>query len=238
MGNTIENSNNIQGNATLDFTKLYNNVPYLKNLNSSSRRNNSGNQRGNNQRGEKDKSKGGKDDEGDQVADSTKTKPKVNYGKIVLDNSLRLLTMVKKVSGTYSLVNGQTLPGFMPKPDYFGMNVNGWSPGVGFVFGSSFGEDADIYNKAVAHSIEMAEAQNWLTYDSILADPYRRQKTEAINYRVNAEPFQGFKIDITGQRNYAENYQHYFRFSPETRQFEVFTPTNGGSFNSSYFMMH
>ena len=237
LGNTIENSNNIQGNATLDFTKLYNNVPYLKNLNSSSRRNNSGNQRGNNQRGEKDKSKGGKDDEGDQAADSTKTKPKVNYGKIVLDNSLRLLTMVKKVSGTYSLVNGQTLPGFMPKPDYFGMNVNGWSPGVGFVFGSSFGEDADIYNKAVAHSIEMAEAQNWLTYDSILADPYRRQKTEAINYRVNAEPFQGFKIDITGQRNYAENYQHYFRFSPETRQFEVFTPTNGGSFNSSYFMM-
>ena len=29
LGNTIDNTNNIQGNATLDLTKLYNKVPYL-----------------------------------------------------------------------------------------------------------------------------------------------------------------------------------------------------------------
>jgi len=39
LGNTIENSNNIQGNATLDFTKLYNKVPYLKQLGTPQRRN-------------------------------------------------------------------------------------------------------------------------------------------------------------------------------------------------------
>jgi len=237
LGNTIENSNNIQGNATLDFTKLYSKVPYLKNLASSNRRNNN-NGRNNNQRGGKDegdKDKGEKD--GDQASDSTKLKPKVNYGKIVLDNTLRILTMVKKVSGTYSLVNGQTLPGYMLQPDYLGMSVKGGSPGFGFVFGSSFGKDADIYSKAVAHSIDMNETQWWLTRDSILSEPYRRRKTETINYRVNAEPFQGFKIDVSGQRNYAENYQHYFRFNNETQLFDMFTPTNGGSFSSSYFMI-
>jgi len=229
LGNTIENSNNIQGNATLDFTKLYSKVPYLKNLNSAQRRNNNNNNRGGN------KGKDGDGDGKDQSADSTKTKAKVNVGKIVLDNSLRILTMVKKVSGTYSLMNGQTLPGYMPKPDYFGMDVShGWSPGVGFILGSSFGKDANIYEKALAHSLD---DNGWLTRDSILADPYLRRKQETINYRVNIEPFQSFKIDVTGQRNYAENYQHYFRFSDELQQFETFTPANGGNFSSTYLMI-
>ncbi len=223
LGNTIENSNNIQGNANLDFTKLYNKVPYLKQINTPRRNNN----RGNNNRG-----KGNEE----QPADSTKTKEKTNYGKIVLDNTLRVLTLVKKVSGTYSLNNGQTLPGFMPKAQYLGMNSAGWAPGLGFVLGSTFGADDNIYEKAVINSIDMEEARRWLTTDSILSDPYIRRKTEAINYRVNTEPLPGIKIDFTGNRNYAENSQHYFRYNNMTNGFDVFTPTNSGSFSMTYFM--
>ncbi len=229
LGNTIENSNNIQGNATLDLSKLYNKIPYLKSLNSPSRR-------GNNNR-DKDKGKNNKNKEDDEkTVDSTNKKPKVNYGKMVLDNGLRVLTLVKKVSGTYTLGNGQTLPGYMPKANLIGLSTNGWSPGIGFVLGNSFGEDADIFSKAIANSIDPVEAGGWLTRDSILAQPYQRRKTEVINYRVNAEPFKGLKIDFTGTRNYSENYQHYFRFSDELQQFETYTPTNGGSFNTSYLM--
>ena len=224
IGNTIENSNNIQGNATLDFTKLYNKVDYLKKLNTPQRRNN--NNRGRN-----------RDDEDGRVADSTKKKQEVNVGKIILDNSLRVLTLVKKVSGTYSLANGQSLPGFMPKANFLGMAPNvGWAPGVGFVIGSTFGEDDNIFQKAVAHSIDIDDAKNWLTRDSILSDPYTRRKTETINYRVNAEPFPGFKIDFTGNRNYTENKQHYFRFDPATQGFEVYTPTESGNFSMTYLM--
>lgn len=226
LGNTIENSNNIQGNATLDFTKLYNKVDYLKTLNTPQRRNNSNNNRG----------KNGKDDEG-KVQDSTKKKEKVNYGKIILDNSLRVLTLVKKVSGTYSLANGQSLPGFMPKATYLGMSPSyGWAPGVGFVLGSTFGQDENIFDKAVAHSIDIEEAKSWLTHDSILSDPYTRRMTETMNYRVNTEPFRGFKIDFSGNRNYTENQQHYFRFDQSSQNFEVYTPTNSGSFSMSYLM--
>ncbi|MBR7022224.1 MAG: cell surface protein SprA [Bacteroidales bacterium] len=232
LGNTIENSNNIQGNATLDFTKLYNKVPYLKNLNTPQRRNNSGKGNRNNQ------SKGKGEEEGEQPADSTKTKPKVNVGKIVLDNSLRILTLVKKVSGTYSLANGQSLPGFLPKAQYFGMSSStGWAPGVGFVLGSSFGEDDNIFNKAVAHSIDVDDIKRWLTTDSILSNPYTRHMTETMNYRVNTEPLPGFKVDFTGNRTFAENRQHYFRYNNLTNQFDVFTPTNSGNFSMSYFML-
>ena len=237
LGNTIENSNNIQGNATLDFTKLYNKVPYLKNLNTPRRNNDSGRGGKNDKGGKK-----GKDDKGEkgvdeQPSDSTKSKEKVNVGKIVLDNGLRILTLVKKVSATYALTNGQTLPGFLPKAQYFGMTPGyGWAPGVGFVFGSSFGSDSNIYDKAVAHSNGDDVGQWWLTTDSIMSNPYVRRTNETMNFRVNAEPFQGLKIDITGQRNYAENQQHYFRYNTASQVFETFTPTNGGTFTMSYLM--
>ena len=225
LGNTIDNSSNIQGNATLDLTKLYNKVPYLKQVNTPRRNNNSG--RGGNR---------GKEKEGEQPADSTKAKEKTNYGKIVLDNTLRILTLVKKVSGTYSLNVGQSLPGFMPKTNYFGMSTPGWAPGVGFVLGSNFGSNANIFDKAVLNSIDVDDALRWLTTDSILSEPYVRRKTETMNYRVNTEPLPGIKIDFTGNRNYAENSQHYFRYNEATNRFDVFTPTNSGSFSMSYFM--
>ena len=231
LGNTINNSNNVQGNATLDLTKLYNKVPYLKNINTP-KRNNQGN-RGKDGRG--GKGKDGEDDE--RVSDSTKNKNQVNVGKIFLDNGLRILTLVKKVSATYALTNGQTLPGFMPKSQYLGMNVgSGWSPGLGFVLGSSFGSDENIFDKAVLHSIDVEDVKRWLTTDSILSEPYTRRQTETMNFRVNAEPLPGMKIDFTGNRNYAENKQHYFRYDEMTNTFATFTPTNSGNFSMSYLM--
>ena len=231
LGNTIENSNNIQGNVTLEFSKLYNKVPYLKKLSTPQRRNNNSGKGGKNDKNDKGNDDGGK------VADSTVMKANnVNIGKLVLDNGLRILTMVKKVSGTYSLNNGQTLPGFMPKANFFGMGSDSWAPGIGFVLGSTFGDDDNIYKKAVANSAGIDDAPRWLTTDSIISDAYSRSKTEAINYRVIAEPLPGLKIDFTGNRNYSENKQHYFRYNNYSDQFEVFTPSNGGSFSMSYLM--
>ena len=256
LGNTIDNSGNVQGNATLDFTKLYNKVDYLKQVNTPQRRSDGKDKVDKDKNGKgkekeadskekdkkkdkdsKEKEKGGKDDKGGTApADSTKTTTRTDYGKVVLDNSLRLLTLVKKVSGTYSLNQGQSLPGFMPKTEYFGMNTSGWSPGIGFVFGSNFGSDANIYDKAVLNSIDVEDVKRWLTTDSILSDPYVRRKTESINYRINTEPLPGIKIDFTGTRSYAENQQHYFRYNEMTNSFDKFTPTTNGNFSMSYFM--
>mgnify|MGYP002624631121 CR=1 FL=1 len=224
LGNTIDNSNNLQGNANLDFTKLYNKVPYLKQLNTPQRRNNNNN------------SRGGKPKQEDKTADSTKAKPKANYGKMVLDNGLRVLTLVKKVSASYSMNNGQTLPGFMPKATYLGMDGTSWAPGIGFVLGNTFGSDGDIFSKAVANSIDVDELHRWLTTDSILSDPYLKRSTSTMNYRINAEPLSGLKIDFTGNRTEANNLQHYFRYNDLTNEFETFTPTNNGNFSMTYLM--
>ncbi len=63
-----------------------------------------------------------------------------------------------------------------------------------------------------------------------------KRTTETMSFRVNAEPFQGLKIDFTGQRNYSENQQHYFRYNEMSNTFDTYTPTNGGNFTMSYLM--
>ena len=219
MGNTIENSNSIQGTGNLDFTKIYNSIPYLKKINQPAGRNKNG-KNDKNQKGEKDE-KGEKE----KTSDSTQMKPKVNYGKIVLDGSLKILTMVKRASVTYSRNSGQTLPGYMEYPDYFGLSKNGMAPSWKFVAGIQ----TDVYNDAVN--------KGWLTTDSIMSNPYVKRSTETFNYRVNCEPFNGFKIDIQGNMNYAENFQQYFRYNHVTNQFDIFTPTNGGNFTSSSILI-
>ena len=214
LGNTIESSHSIQGNGNLDFTKIYNGIPYLKKLNTpASRRNNNG------------KKQGGIASKG-QNADSTTMKPKSdnNIGKVLLDGSLKLVTMVKRASFTYSKNGGQVLPGFMPEPGYLGIFGTNGAPGWDFVLGLP----GDVYDKAVG--------SGWITTDSILSDPYIRRNTENLSYRVNCEPFNGFKIDIQGNSTYTENFQQYFRANPYG-VFEVFTPTTAGSFTASSLLI-
>ena len=116
------------------------------------------------------------------------------------------------------------MPGFMPEPNLLGMSTKDSAPGWGFVFGFP----NDMYTKAIN--------SGWITQDSILNDPYVRRSTETMSYRVNCEPFSGFKIDVQGNRTLTENFQQYFRANPEGI-FEVYTPTNGGSFTVSTLLM-
>ncbi len=220
LGNTVENSYSIQGNGNLDFTKIYNTIPYLKNLNSPASKKNGPKIQNMN----KDKDK--KEDKG-KVSDSTAIKPKsdrVNVGKVLLDGTLKIVTMVKRATLTYSRNGGQVLPGFMPESGYLGIFGTNGAPGWQFALGLP----GDIYDKAVSGG--------WLTTDSILSDPYIKRTTENISYRVNAEPFNGFKIDIQGNTTYTENYQHYFRAN-SFGDFEVFTPTTAGSYTSSSLLI-
>ena len=70
----------------------------------------------------------------------------------------------------------------MPKTEYLGMNTGGWAPGIGFVLGSNFGSDANIYDKAVLNSSDLNKMDEWwLTTDSILSEPYVRRMTETMS---------------------------------------------------------
>ncbi len=214
LGNTIENDNGLQFSATADVTKLYNRSEYLKKILTPKR---SSNPRS---RGGKEE-KNNKKDPNDTLAKKEKNNEN-NIGKAILDNTLRILCSVKKVTFTYSKTTGVGLPGFMNKPNFLGMDRM-WSPGWGFVIG----QKDNVLNNAIN--------KGWLTTDSTFNQPYTERLSETYNYKVNLEPFTDFKIEITGNRTYAENFSEYFR-ADDMGMFQFYTPTTGGNYSISYVM--
>ena len=49
-----------------------------------------------------------------------------------------------------------------------------------------------------------------LTTDQTLNNPMAMNNTERFTARMNIEPFNGLKIDLTANRMYASNYTEYF----------------------------
>lgn len=110
LGNRIENSRTITATGKFDFVNLYNKIPYLKEINSPSRRS-SRNTR-------------------TQKADTVK-KSDAKFAK----GFLRLLMMVRSVNATYSIKEGTILSGFQKSPYLFGMDSSWAAPGWGFILG-------------------------------------------------------------------------------------------------------
>lgn len=215
FGNSIENSSQKQLNGSADFNKLYNNIPYLKSLN---RKSNTRSRPTSGRRGLTSETP-------DNPDDTTNQKPKVNYAKIIGEGALKVLMSVKKFSINYSENSGTLLPGFIPKPDLFGMNFEANAPGWGFVFGDQRDIRTDAYNNG------------WITDDSEFNNPYIRKYTESLSYKINTDVLKLFKVDFDADKVKASNYQTYYRYNLDSLDFVEYTPTRAGSFSISYSMI-
>ena len=211
MGNVNENEAMFQLNGNADLTKLYNKVPYFKQITTPKR---SSGRNSNNSRQKKEE---------ETAVDTTGKAPKKDYGKLIADNTVRILLGVKKASFSFSQSSGVSLPGYMYEPDYLGINAMSGAPGWGFIFGSG----NDVLNNAINN--------NWITTDTTFNQAYSERFNETYNYKIVVEPFQNFKIDISGTRTYVENFSEYFR-ADANGIFNHYTPTNGGNFNISHIM--
>ncbi len=211
LGNQIENSNTVQLNGSASLDKFYNYFPFLKKVNEGKK---SGKGMPNPKANPKEKPAE------KAVADTTKTKPKANYAKIVGNGVLKLLMSFKRASLTYTEANGIYLPGFTPQPGLVGNNWGLDSPGLGFVFGSQ----EDIRHKAAQN--------NWLTADTLLNTAYLTKYNQQLGFRGSIEPLADFKIELTADRTYSKNHQEYFK-SDANGDFNSFSPVDMGSFSMS-----
>ena len=213
MGNSIENSQNMTLNGNVDFTKLYNKVPYFKKLFQAS------GQDRNTIRGKKAETSPVKPPPDQAAQDTTKQKP--NYWKIIGEGALKMVLGIKKASLTYAQGRGTLLPGFKPEPTALGVYWPSNAPGLGFVFGSQ----KDIRDEAVNKS--------WLTTDTLLNQAYMTKYTTNLSVKVNIELLPGLKIDLNADRTYALNHTEYFR-ADSLGNFSHFSPKDAGSFSISY----
>lgn len=223
LGNTIQNSQNVQGNAQLNFVTLYNSVPYLKKVNQG------GTQNKNASKGGDKKGKDGKESEAEKAGkkgkkgknqnDSLQERPDV--GRMILDGTVRFLMMVRSVSATYTQGRGTVLPGYMYSASLVGHTRE--SSGPGFLF--MFGGQPDI--------LAIGARNNWMTTDSLLNTPYQRTRNMVLNFRATVEPFRDFRIEVSANRNFTENYSEYFHVD-ELGNVSHYTPQRSGTFSMTY----
>lgn len=213
LGNTIENSQKIQLSGTANMVTLYNKVKYLKKLNQQ-------------MQGRGDDFQGRRLNlpPGEGAADKTDTsKTKASIGKIIFDNTLKLLMGIRNISVSYSEANGSGLPGFMSSPDILGMDLKRGAPGWDYVFGSQ------------VNIAKRAAENGWISESQQLNTPFIRKSNKNLSGRMSVEPFKSLKIEINFLRNYSNLAQEYWRYDSLNANYGVYSPTETGQFSISYF---
>ncbi|MBL7811639.1 MAG: cell surface protein SprA [Bacteroidetes bacterium] len=205
LGNKIQNARSITVQTNLNFTQLYQKIPWLRDL-------------------EKPKKKGKtpekktEEPKFESALDRGKEeKKKANPAKIFAGN---FISMFKNASVNYDRKEGTELPGFAYKPDYFGQNFLHNKPGLPFVIGW---QDTNIRYK-LANSGSLLK-------DPRQANFYRNTFTEGFTGNVTLEPIKAFRIQLDFAKNTTRGSQSVFRHDGTQWVDQGLTET--GSYNTT-----
>lgn len=221
LGNTIQNSRNVNWNAQFNMTTLYNKVPYLKKVNTKLQSGGGG--KGKN--GGKEAVKGGRGKNGKAEennnsdknnSDSTKTNKKEREPIFTVgENIARVLMSVKTFSFTYSTTDGILLPGYNQRNYLMGMDAAWNAPGIGFISGKQnkdlFGREAEWAPGFNDYAFYAAD-QGWLVKNQFLNTQYTSNHNSNLSARTSIEPLTGFRIELNADKNITENYTTFFRW--------------------------
>ncbi len=206
LGNTLQNNNNKQINSNLNFTQLYNKIPYLKKINQKANKRGRGGARGGIRQ--------------NIVLPADQDTVKKTF-KDYLEYAVRFGMMLKNASITYSQNEGTILPGYTPKASFFGQDWTQMAPGIPFALGSQM-------------SIEQFAADNgWLTEDTTLNQFYRTSRSENLNIRSTLEPIKGLRVEVTASKQKNNSQQVIFRAN-SNGEFNKYNPVETGSYSISY----
>ena len=214
FGNNIENSSTLTLNGNITMTTLYNKIPYLKKINQASQ----------SQRSDKNLAKKPQINKNQPAKKDSLLKPKSDFGKVILNGTLRFLMCLRRMGFTYTQGNGTFIPGFKPEPDALGNNWSKNAPGLGFIFG----DQKDIRSRAYDGS--------WITTDTVLNNTYNNKFNENFSFQASIEPFRDLRIEVNAMRTYSRNHQEYYKADMNGR-FDTYSPQDNGTFSMSYLMI-
>ena len=221
LGNTIQNSRQIQLNAQGNFETLYNNVPRLKQALTGKKPD-----AGKKDVGKKDDPTK-KDGFGDDLKKKTEKKDKVDP----LDVALRFIMMVRTVNGSYTKNEGLSLPGYANSTSILGLDDQFDGPGIGFLVGQ---QNTDLMGNPTGRNFATDAANNdWLVQRQSLNIQYNETFTETWNAKMNLEPFRYFKVELSATRQEGKNYNSFFRYDPTIDDYTFQSPMETGNFSAS-----
>ena len=220
LGATIQNSRNLSLNGQANFLKLYNRVPYLKEINNKRPKKRTNNNVSNERR----------DGFGNIEEEEEKEKREWNINP--LEHILRFAMGVQNVSGSFSRNEGIMLPGYVEQARYSGFNSTLTAPGPLFLIGH---QNTDLFGNRINDFAVDAAEQGWLVAEPTLNQQYTESFTETFNFRVNVEPIRHFKIELTANKTTSRNHQSFFRYDEAIENWAYQSPTETGNFSATVF---
>lgn len=152
----------------------------------------------------------------------TVARPNVQKDRsLFMEGFIGVLTSIKTIQVDYTQNEGTVLPGFTQGIGFFGTA----KPSLGFAFGNQ-------------DDVRFEAAKNgWLTYYPEFNQSFTQVATKTLNYTANIDLFPDFKIDLTGNRTYAENFSEQYDVDPITGQYNSRSPYTTGNFAISTIML-
>ncbi|NNK28229.1 MAG: cell surface protein SprA [Flavobacteriaceae bacterium] len=181
LGNTIQNSNTHNLNASLDMGKLYKYLGLVKKpLNTTAATNR--------------QRVGGPPGIGNNQNPPKPKKPMSKSGRKLWNGFIDGITMIKRIQVNYTENNGTFLPGYLQTPGFIGT----LKPTIGYTFGSQ----RDIR--------DLAARNGWLTVFPDFNQQYTEVQNRILDISASIEPVRDLKIDVVANRRYSENLTENF----------------------------
>ena len=235
FGNVIQNNRTINLTGQMNFTNLYNKIPFLKKVNTDGKGGRPAIttkdaldgkkspkpavepekevKKPESEMTEKEKKKARREEK-------RKEKEKKRNGKVhpVVGFIARAVMTVRNVSGTYALNDGTLLPGYNQETSLLGFNSGFSAPLGGFVFGQ---QRYDIWGRETGYNIATSAASNgWLVQNQDLNKQYTITHSQNLNLRASLEPIKDLAIELNLTRTFGNNSNEFFRWNESTQQYE------------------
>ncbi|MES2798593.1 MAG: cell surface protein SprA [Bacteroidota bacterium] len=248
FGNTIQNSRQVNMTAQMNFTNLYNKIPYFKKVLSDGKaqrpkvgaRSGDGGTTGKETPGTKptDVPEELKPDK--PIEDMTPKelrqwekkkrkferkkkraeKDKKRNGKVhpVAGFAARLVMSVRNVSGTYALTDGTMLPGYSQNTSILGFGSSYDNSLGSFIFGK---QRYDIFGRETNYNIaESMSSKGWMVQNQDLNRQFINTHSQNLNLRASVEPLKDLTIELNASRNFGNNSQEFYRWNEDNSVFE------------------
>ena len=226
LGNILENGQQSEATAQLDFNRLYQKSKWLRQLEAPSNKEDQAKWRGRITR-YKDtiiKKDGRKVVKNRRKVDQTAV-PYVSKGLKVLG---KLATSLKQASFSISESAHTRLPGYSDSTQLVGQNWKSMAPGLDFVLGRQ--PDTSWMNAAARKGL--------ITKDTTFNSIFMQSFDQRITFSAQLEPIRDLNITLNMSKTFNKNYSETFRFIDTSggtnHTFKHLNPYTGGGFDVSY----
>ncbi|MEO2064018.1 MAG: cell surface protein SprA, partial [Christiangramia sp.] len=212
IGNSVQNSNSHQVNASLNLQDLYNYVGLVEKKPKKAGTSIQERSRGVPSIGPPDLQL--------QQEQKPEVAPKSDANK-GFNTLVNIITGVKTLQVNYRNSRGIFLPGYLPSVGFMGTT----RPTFGFTLGF---QDEIRY---------MAAERGWLTLFQNFNQQYTSVENEQLDAQATIDLLPDLTIEVTGRKNYSENFSENYRIDPVSLEYQALTPYTYGNFNISTILI-